>query len=365
MKYKKCHTYLLVAVVTVFFVCFSYHASDAKVTGPCVNCHTMHNSQNGVSVARDGTGAGWNSSGKLSGGSLQAAPLKTLLVSSCVGCHTSTTGETIINVGGSRIPIVFNTGGYPAKPLAGGNFYKVSLGGDNEVYGHNVYGIAGADSKLSTAPGRQSGTCGNATSCHSTLAAAKDTFTGMTNGCQGCHVRVAHHDDSKPWYRFLKGHLDTVDYVTGIEDPNWEQNPDQNNHNKYKGYNGPVDSSVTLEQTHSINSFCGGCHGQYHRQQFMGSSSPWLRHPSDILLPQTGEYSSYDPVTNYSVEAPVAWTDPSNPSRATAVVMCLSCHRVHGSQYPDILRWDYSTMIAGGSGSGGCFTCHTQKSQTP
>ena len=93
----------------------------------------------------------------------------------------------------------------------------------------------------------------------------------------------------------------------------------------------------------------------------MGSSSPWIRHPTDIALPSTGEYGGYDPVNNYSVEAPVAWLDPANPTRAGAVVMCLSCHRAHGSPYPDMLRWDYNAMVAGGGGSGGCFTCHTQK----
>jgi len=46
----------------------------------------------------------------------------------------------------------------------------------------------------------------------------------------------------------------------------------------------------------------------------------------------------------------------------TDLVMCLSCHKPHGSPYSDMLRWDYSEMIAGDdSKSGGCFTCHTQK----
>ncbi|MFA4917998.1 MAG: cytochrome c3 family protein [Thermodesulfovibrionales bacterium] len=364
MKWMK--AFLIVAVMVLSSLpCNTVHAN---VTGPCGNCHTMHNSRNSLPVARVGTGAGWDSAGNISGGSIQTDPLPHLLVSGCIGCHTSTTGETIISIGGSRIPIVFNTGGYPAKPLAGGNFYYTSLGGAaNNAKGHNVYGIAGKDS-LSEAPGRQSGTCGNSTSCHVTLAVSNDSegsfHTGANNGCEGCHVQVAHHRDSKPWYRFLKGHLDTIDYVEGIEDPDWEQNADQSHHNRYKGYSGPV-SSATLETTHGINSYCGGCHGIFHREGTIKSSNVWIRHPSDILLPQTGEYSGYNPETNYSVEAPVAWTDPLNPSRATAVVMCLSCHRVHGSPYADILRWDYGTMLAGGSNTGGCFTCHTLKRHSP
>ncbi len=87
-----------------------------------------------------------------------------------------------------------------------------------------------------------------------------------------------------------------------------------------------------------------------------------MRHPSDITLPETGEYSGYDPTTSYSAEAPVAWADPTAPTRAGAIIMCLSCHNRPGSDQPDMLRWAYSGMIAdGGANSSGCFTCHTTK----
>ncbi len=132
----------------------------------------------------------------------------------------------------------------------------------------------------------------------------------------------------------------------------------------HEGFSSPFIGN--LNNTKSTTTFCSGCHGGFHGPQSgssgMGSASPWIRHPTDIALPNTGEYSGYDPVNNYSVEAPVAWLDTANPSRTGAVVMCLSCHRAHGSPSPDMLRWDYNNMVAGGaSKSGGCFTCHTQK----
>ncbi|NOR60144.1 MAG: hypothetical protein GQ469_05880, partial [Methanosarcinales archaeon] len=46
------------------------------------------------------------------------------------------------------------------------------------------------------------------------------------------------------------------------------------------------------------------------------------------------------------------------------MVMCLSCHRAHGSPYPDALRWDYTKMVAGDAGNWagtGCFKCHADK----
>jgi len=124
----------------------------AKVTGVCSNCHTMHNSQGGDGVVIAGTNAGWNGGGAMTGGT-DTGPQQRLLVTNCVGCHSSTTDATIVTVGDSRIPIVYNSGGVaPLKPLAGGNFYYVENNGDQ--YGHNVRGISGQDSLLSYAPAK-------------------------------------------------------------------------------------------------------------------------------------------------------------------------------------------------------------------
>jgi hypothetical protein len=300
-------------MLPVFFVIsflFIPLPGSAAVTGVCSNCHTMHNSQNGTSVANSG---GWGSGGL--GGSPQSTPNERLLVTSCVGCHSSTTSSTIINLGSTRIPIVYNTV-QPVSPLAGGNFYWVAQGHTYDGYGHNVYGIVWErDSRLSVGPGRQAGTCGSGTgACHETLADPPSSNNLNKGGCQGCHIQTAHHDDSKSWYRFLVGHdPDYGEYVYGVEDSDWEQ--DSIGHNKYQGRNGPVASAEGLGGTQSISSFCGGCHGQFHKEFYIGSASPWMRHPTDILLPNAGEYSGYDPVTNYSVEAPVAWLNPSAPDR--------------------------------------------------
>jgi len=322
----------------------------------------MHNSQNGAPILRSGSGVGWNSSSVLEGGEIQEEPSGYLLNTTCVGCHSATTESTIIEMGGSRIPIVLNTTGYPPNSLAGGNFYWTTQGDAYAGYGHNVYGVAGPDPKLSMAPGRDMG-CANNLSCHMTLAAPPHPqHNDNRGGCQGCHYSVFHHTDNGV-YRFLIGHTQEARYVSGIEDPDWEQAPAAS-HNSYKGVAGPVAGSV-LTHTHSISAYCGGCHPDFHRQNDIGSSTPWLRHPSDILLPETSEYVGYNPVTNYQAEAPVAWTNPAAPVRSQAVVMCLSCHRPHGSPYPDLLRWDYNNMIAhappAGSENTGCFTCHTAK----
>ncbi len=347
---------LLIACCSVAAV-FTVDHARAMVTGSCSNCHTMHNSQDGTS--------------------LSSQPQNYLLADDCVGCHSSSGPDTIVTLGSTRIPIVFNTTAYPAQPLAGGNFYKVSLGGaENDIYGHNVWGISGEDANLSLAPGQTANCSG---SCHVSLATDPALTYGNGiwgwNGCTGCHQSTKHHGVSPAsgspetlesgWYRFLSGH-DPNTTVYGIEDPDWEHNPSAGQ-NKYQG----VDyyyfgiNGMGLGIVHSMTGFCQGCHTSFHsRMSYGGSVSPWIVHPTDYALPTSGEYADYDPVNNYDPSVPVAWVDPSVPVREEAVVMCLSCHRAHGSEYPDMLRWDYDTIIAnGGANSTGCFKCHSLKDE--
>ena len=361
---------VLLIVLIVFFLGTPLEIS-AKVTGVCSNCHTMHNSQDGTHVAVTVTGMGWTGdAGSLTGGS-SSGPQGNLLVTDCVGCHSSTSADTIISIGSSDIPIVYNTS-EPTSPLAGGNFYWVAQGDDTK--GHNVYGIRPdpGDDTLNMAPGNVNCGAGSGSSCHYTLALSnEDTYQLgeiKQGGCQGCHYYVFHHTDNDV-YRFLNGHEGGPDthYVEGAEDDDWEQET-ATDHNWYKGSIGPVNGG-TLDSTRSMSTFCSGCHMKFHRDFYIADGSAWLRHPTDIVLPQGdgSEYASYDlsDYGNYSAEAPVAWTDPTEVDKGTPIVMCLSCHRAHGSEEPDMLRWKYDDMQAGTTESGkagkGCFTCHTGK----
>jgi predicted CXXCH cytochrome family protein len=45
-------------------------------------------------------------------------------------------------------------------------------------------------------------------------------------------------------------------------------------------------------------------------------------------------------------------------------VMCLSCHKAHGSKWPNALRFDYTGMdahLGTGTRTDGCFFCHRLK----
>ncbi len=181
-------------------------------------------------------------------------------------------------------------------------------------------------------------------------------------------------------YRFLLG-------VKGLENTTdkW-QNKDASSHNEHFGETTPPvlgcsggvschGSSGVTSPNNTISGFCGTCHGNFHTlsggTDYGGTSvgigstnsSPFQRHPCDILIKNSGEYEAAK--RTYNAQAPVGRTTvPENVitgATANDVVTCLSCHAAHASNYPDMLKWDYDTMVAGGGGSGGGFTCHTEK----
>ena len=343
----------------------------AKVTGRCDNCHTMHNSQGGSDLA--------------------GGPRAVLLTNSCVGCHSHASAITY-PLGTSTVPVVYTTGGEPTTHLAGGNFWWVATGkGGRDAAGHNVLGISGVDAITLAgkfAPGSQYD-CAN--SCHFSLAVAPTSANPTYNtagGCEGCHLNVMHHANdgtgtkyvdtaAKGWYRFLSAHPGYGAGVKGIEHSGWGPSNGTvggNNHNEYLGV--PVDKRGSISLTNNTTTaFCCGCHGNFHTQNANaatdpGSQSPWIRHPSDFVIPDVGEYSdmsiSYNPLSPVARSATAMTALGNNPSGSVAagadMVMCLSCHRPHGSPYDDLLRWGYDGMVAGaGSKTTGCFYCHTEK----
>ena len=332
----------------------------AKVSGPCSSCHTMHYSQGGTAL---GT---WGVSG----------PYHTLLVTDCIGCHTGTnSGGNTPYVFSSSEP-VYNSTGTEADTttLAGGNFYWVQAGGDAK--GHNVSGLCSADGTLSTPPGFNGGRAAadNSTPGGGTWPGAQQVTCAGLYGCHGSHtvdssmeaIRGGHHHGvgdaitvpgSSPegGYRILVG-------IAGYEDSDWEYRPSANAHNQYKG----VDGAGGTDKS-TISYLCAQCHGQFHDgTENIGSSSPWLRHPTDYDMGNTGvssEYRDYGGVSNtYQVVTPVGSSDVSSVKSTVAfaddsIVTCISCHRAHGTPYYKIMRWDY----AGSAGGGFCANCHTSK----
>jgi predicted CXXCH cytochrome family protein len=302
-----------------------------------------------------------------------------LLKGDCLGCHGIGTSKIVL-LGTSEVPQVYHSDA--TGDLAGGNF-KYIEDGDNR--GHNVIELGMLEGTLSEPPG------------HHSPSSIEVNIT--CSGISGCHgkrksgeiLKGAHHKN-------VDGKLDTADQiynsyrflfgVKGYENTTgsykW-QNYNTNNHNEYFGANTPMSFSGSECATichspqgvqpanHTISGFCGTCHREFHTVQGIGgdTSSPFERHPTDIILPGgSTEYANYNGIGHaYSVQAPVARTvvpdsisNTVSPGSGTDVVMCLSCHMAHASNYPDMLRWDYSAIFAGGgTNNNGCFICHTKK----
>lgn len=336
----------VVSIALILLTVVMLRTLQAGVSGPCVNCHTMHNSQGGSPMAIQLNTA-------RTAFEDDTTPNPALLISDCVGCHTNIGSATINN----GVPIVFNADTpTPNYPLAGGNFRYVTT---DDAKGHNVDGITGKDGKLGLTPPGAGGTpmgvqlrCAGEFGCHGD----RTQGNGELDGIKGAH----HTDDTGGItgesvglsYRFLNG-------ILGKEDGDWERDNDNTSHNEYQG-------ATSFNNNTTISFLCGQCHGNagnggFHNPGGVGSYSPWLRHPTDIALKNTGEYADY---VTYSMVAPVARPNPDSvlvPTRVTPgtdIIMCLSCHRAHGSPYFKLMRWDYKNWPPGNNG---CVVCHTWK----
>ncbi len=331
---------------------------------PCVNCHTMHNSQGGSAVVAGG-------------------PLASLLKADCIGCHQGASGTATNSFGA---PMVHFSSGVPASDgpgntNAGGNFYWViQAGGD--ATGHNVSGIAAADPLVSP-PGFGGGEAAPGGTTPGSTWASNQLSCAGTYGCHGTHdttdqytaLNKAHHNNTilntaatQPAvgagpggsYRFLQG-------VKGVEDSDWEWTATSgtNDHNQYFGAHGGGNNQT-------ISALCARCHGDYHGVAETGSPSPWIRHPTDYDLgatPAGSEYRSYNggpqAAAPYSVVVPVASNNLGtvlstiniSGNNQQGIVNCLSCHRSHGSPHYKMMRWDYAGSATGGD----CDVCHTSK----
>ena len=304
-------------------------------------------------------------------------PNKSLIRRTCAGCHAQGGVSKIVD----GIPQVRHT---DSSDLAAGNFAYMlgdKGGGASDAKGHNVIDFGNLEDTLTGPPGGWNHGGGEPV-CQPEV----ETFT--CSGIYGCHgattdfkkqdpmaaISGAHHTNDSTIdgasvgksYRFLYG-------VIGLEVADW-QNSSSSHHNEY--YGKTTQRTPICQDCHNmaggeghlpagstITDLCNTCHQSMHEID-NGGDGIWIRHPADVVIPDTGEYADY---TIYNIDAPVGrvtvpdvMSDVVTPG--TDVVTCLSCHFAHGSNYPDLLRWDYSQINTGGGSSGeGCLICHSTK----
>jgi hypothetical protein len=356
MKNNLLLLFLTIISYSFFYIFQSPFTCHAVVSGECEVCHAIYPGM--MEPAEPGQ------------------PQRYVLQNRfCVNCHSNPDRDTLKTLAGATVPVVFNTAA-PRVLLAGGNFhYSAKNFGDRK--GHNVDGVASLDAKnKGLPPGYDRRTDPSIIGYNP----QKPLSCAGSNGCHGdrniedpfASILGTHHAEDTPVdgsttaksYRYLRI-TKKVKGVLGLEEPLWEHDRSVKKHNEY---------SIT------INTLCANCHGDYHGKEVTGKENPWLRHPTDNVLPKRGEYLDYNPdvkpppdrpdVRVYSTEAPVAREsfseagdlgDSVKPGRD--MVMCLSCHVAHASPYNYGLRWDYDSLYAGEEDRGACMICHTGKSE--
>ena len=337
---KKMIIILFFAVLSVVLI---QGTADAKVAGECVNCHTMHASQGGTNNAN------WSLTD-----SGDAAPRVRLLANTCQGCHTTTGSDPYGAFGDSNVPYVKGASLAAGNHLAGG--YFTSGGGGHDDNSHTLTStVTPAGYTGSWYEGTTNGlTCAGTSGCHGDRSES-DEYTAISGG---------HHETSSAFtgaYRFLFVGSDATEGVQGTEAADYEE---------------ALISTTTLSgnttniyragsANNTVSELCGQCHTSFHGD--IGSTGAWSRHPVDQEIPATwqiiadsgNEYDDDDARYN-----PIGFLDGTK-SFATGkpMVMCLSCHRAHGSQYDDNLRFDYTTQDANTTVAAnekfGCLGCHS------
>ena len=334
----------------------------AGMKSKCSDCHTMHNSQNGATM----------SSAAYTTGNAQ------LLRLNCIGCHAGST-----NNGTTVYPQVAGAGAQGVNMLAGGYFNDGSTAA-LDAKGHNVAGYSGPDVNFTLTgagvpPGWENGVQWIGDTNYSNQVTCSGAY-GAANLQYGCHQNGGHHTNNvrgtvtnSPTsvgtsYRFLSG-------VKGFEDAEWEWGSTASsigtaNHNQYYAVlraKGDPDAG----NSDTMNGLCAKCHGNFHGQadQDTGAGTGWIRHPTDVDLSTSATehntYANYDPLVPVGTSV-VAVTKVTTlvQTGGNGIVLCISCHRPHGGDYSDLLRWSYGEMVAGSAGSAagrGCFKCHSAK----
>ncbi len=343
---------VLTMVVGIAAIALISTQASAQVSGVCSSCHTMHYSQGGAIP----TGAG------------TTGPYETLLLNDCLGCHTTDASDPLNNTDGTPYVMSTNATGFSdTNCLAGGFFTAAVITDNNSSAQHDLGSMAAPAGSLETVYDNSGGSvplgtsglrCAGANGCHGDQAV--DAAGGDMEAVAGGHHNTA------ATYRMLyvgSGNPSSAaNGVDGVGASDYEETLISGgaitNRNIY--------SAGAAEIT--ISELCAKCHGDFHNEgsttDDCGAASPWVRHPTDVDIPTAWDIATDALTASDYINNPVGWTGgaESGTRRAT----CLSCHRAHGTQNDDLLRWAYSTQEANSATvEYGCLGCHDAQRLQP
>jgi hypothetical protein len=326
---NKMRKLLITSFVLLLSLVMMHGVSYAVVGGQCSNCHTMHNSQGGADVI--GTG-----------------PYGRLLNNTCIGCHT-TTGTDPLDADGKPFVRSSNATGFDNdNSLAGGFFQATDSTGSHDDEAHSL---------------------GNTNDPAGLDAAENSWYSGGTDGLSSAGTNGCHGDETilDDMAAISGGHHSATTYrilyvggtgVVGTGAADYEEDLIAT------AANGATDAAHNIYSAGandpSISELCAKCHSDFHGDDDVSlnddGASPWTRHPTDEDIPTTWTIVvSGDDELDWKYN-PVGYDNATttNPER----VICVSCHRAHGTDQNDNLRFAYSTQDAGGGSIYGCLGCH-------
>jgi Zn-finger protein len=365
---------LIMSVITLLSLLMVYGLANAVVSGSCANCHTMHGYQGGVEIT-------W-----LKGATDPDGPYGALIKGTCLGCHTTAGSDPYPGSGTYfHYPFVKSSisGAFTDTNCLAGGFFPVTELGPGTAHTGNAHTLGSPAAPVGYTTGY-------------TWYKGTSSATGLTcSGSSGCHgsqtiddpsaaISGGHHGTSTYGYRILAAYnngspVAVLGGGAGGSGKDYEKaliaavtpaaggRSSTNTtyyHNIYKAAIGGTDT---------ISQLCANCHGLFHSEtRALGA---WIRHPTDVELPTyiAGPPVMWEPsndtvYNNFDAKFnPYGFTNVS-ATTGTKMVTCLSCHRVHGTEQYDILRFKYTEAESGQQQAGrapgtiiayGCLGCHS------
>jgi len=306
----------------------------------CNGCHTMHNSQNGESVAFDDAG---NPILPTNGNDFLLYFASA--TDTCLNCHYGSGSYHVWqedNLDGADPYDEKGAGdfSYSTAPQilenTHGDFYPM----DGEGAGHTLVSIIGGratpDAELPVAPGDLS------------LGA----YESDQLRCTSCHD--AHFNGA---FRALYRSGQISDFANGVNQRIWLVDMEAIGIPMFGGPEGNTNHNVYQD---NYAQWCATCHPDVHdvSSQIHPTDFPMNGNIRDIYNAYTGSVDCIgmpapcgdglqDAGDSYLAQVPfedttrTLTTDNSGPISGSALVTCVTCHRAHGSSAADGGRWDF------------------------
>ncbi|WP_144401977.1 cytochrome C [Geoalkalibacter subterraneus] len=313
--------------------------------GNCGGCHTMHNSEGGLSIRSGATVS-----------LLRASDPGSI----CLNCHAG--------AGGPASPSVFSFDGSALTP--GGDFYWVTRtfswnGGTSpaEQHGHNViardFNLSADPQRISSPGGSYPASQLSCISCHDPHGGlSQSASNGLPVSVSGSYGEPIAAGTVGGNYRLLGDSSYAVRGYSFREDaPIARQNPS-------RPFVESDDSHVDYGS--GMSEWCGNCHRRMVTSKHNSGGGPGFRHPSgsqtrfdqqtlsrynayirsgDLSGTADSSYLQFTPFERGISDPQLLDPTSTRGPDANSNVMCLTCHRAHASAFPYAGRWDFTANL--------------------